>query len=167
MLYTVVTLEFEQAEYTVNEDEITINYCVLLNGTIDLIVRADIGLRAGGSAQPDTDFQFSPTSHTFQPSVNSQNSMRMCQTVTVSEDNIVEPVENFFLTLSSNTSESVIIAVAETEITILDSTHGPINYLNSSIVVDEGDTVSLCFSNTLILERNITVQIHFDAFGSE
>lgn len=140
----------------------SIEYCVQLNGAIDTDVPVDIALSSEGTAQPNTDFQFSPVTLTFQSAGDST----ICASVIVNPDGIVETDENFFLTLSSSVM-NIIVSVADTEITILDSTTGTISYLNSTISIPEGRSASLCFTNTLRLERSITFQINFDNVGSK
>ena len=154
---------FEDLNYNVVEGE-TVEYCVFLNGIIDLELTVGISLEAGGSAQADRDFSFTPTTLTFQPSTEK----RMCQSVTVPEDGIIEPEENFFLSLSTEfTNDRVNITFGVTEIIVEDSTRGQILYLNSSVAVSEGENVLLCFMNQQPIERNITILVNFDPFGGQ
>ena len=141
----------------------SIEYCVQLNGAIDRDVPVDIALSPEGTAQPNTDFQFSPTTLTFQSAGNST----MCASVIVNPDDTVETNENFLLVLSSGVVNNVVVSIADIEITIMDSTTGTIGYLNSTISITEGMSASLCFTSTLGLERNITVFINFDNVGSK
>ena len=162
-LSAVVTVEFAQQEYVVHENQMSIEYCVQLNGAIDTDVPIDIGLSPGGTAQLNTDFQFPPVTLTFQSTGNST----MCESVIVNPDAIVETNENFFLTLSSSVINNVVVSVFDAEITIMDSTTGTISYINSTISINEGRSASLCFTNMLSLERSITFQINFENAGSK
>ena len=164
MYLAVVVLEFEHFDFglSVSENQ-SLNYCVILTGLTDVVLPVDIILIPGGSAQPGTDFQFSPTTLIFQPSTET----RICRSVSITEDDIIEHDEGFFLSLSSNRMNGVVIGSTDIEITIFDSTRSPINYLNSSIVVTEGLTVLLCFMISAILERNVSFQIYFNPFGSK
>ena len=147
------------------ENQTETSVCVLLDGAIDVSVTVDVQLESGGSAQPDMDFQFSSSAITFQPSASS--SSRLCLNVTLADDETVEAAEAFLLTLSSADASTVVIATGETEVSILDSTQGPVQFLNSSTDVPEGGDVLLCFNNPLSFERNVTLQVNFEPFGSE
>ena len=151
---------FEALNYNVTEGEI-VQYCVFLSGVIDLVLTVDVLLETGGSAQTGSDFSFTSATLSFHPS----SEKTMCQSVTVPEDGIIEPEENFFLSLSTEfTSDRVNITFRVTEIIIEDSTRGQILYLNSSNAVIEGENASLCFMHTLQLERNVIILANFDPF---
>lgn len=147
------------------ENQTEASVCILLDGTIDVPVTVDVQLESGSSAQPGVDFLFSSGTVIFQPSANL--SSRMCLSVTVVDDETVEALEAFSLTLSSADISTIIIAVGEVLVTILDSTQGPVQFLNSSTVVLEGEDVLLCFNNPLSFERNATLEVIFEPFGSE
>ena len=159
----VVVLEFERSEYSVSERNGSLSYCVVLSGPIDLVLGVHISLVAAGSAQEGADFEFSPTTLIFQP----LSATRICQSVNISQDSIIEPDEAFFLILAPNISTNIITTVDETEVIILDATDGPIYYLNASNAVPEGEEVLLCLHLPLSVERNVTAQILFHPFGSE
>ena len=149
---------FEASSYNTIEEE-EVNYCVFLNGFIDLELTVNVSLETGGSAQADSDFNFTPVTLTFYPS----SEKTICQSVPVPEDGIIETEENFFLSLSTEFSnDRVKITFGVTEIIIEDSTRGQILYLNSSIAVTEGENAPLCFMNLLQLERNVTILANFD-----
>jgi hypothetical protein len=163
----VVTIQFEQSEYSFVENQTETSVCVILRGATDIGVAVNVQLGDGGSALLGNDFQFSPTTITFQPSTDLLPESKLCLNVSVDDDGVIEAAETFFLTLSSNASDGVIIALAEAEVTVLDSTLGPVAFLNSSTTVAEGDNVLLCFTNPLSFERNVTLQITFESFGGE
>lgn len=118
---------------------------------------ADINLVPGGSAGPDTDFQFFPITVIFE----SSSIPRFCQSISVSEDMIIEDEENFSLSLST-IFRVVVISGGDTEVVIGDSTRSTILYLNSTeLVITEGSSALLCFENTVELDREITFRIEF------
>ena len=159
-IITAVIVGFDDSSYNTTEEE-DANYCVFLNGIIDLELTVDVSLETGGSAQADSDFSFTPITLTFRPS----SEKTICQSVPVTEDGIIEPEENFFLSLSTEFSnDRVMITFGVSEIIIEDSTRGQILYLNSSIAAIEGENVSLCFMNSQEIERNVTILVDLDSF---
>lgn len=123
--YTDVTLEFERLEYQVFENQTTVEVCVDLRGNTTIDIAALIDFVPGGSARQDTDFQFSSGALFFM----ANGIPRSCQTITVSEDGVIENDENIFLALSTLFSR-VVIGVPGTEVVITDSTTSPISNIS-------------------------------------
>ena len=155
-------MEFQLLEYTATEGQ-TFRYCVDLNGVIDVARTVRVQLGTGGSAQANADFQFAPVTITFEPNSNT----RMCRSLIINIDQIIEPVENFFLTLAGEPS-GVSIPFRDTEVVVMDATQAQITYLNSSSVsVTEGASVQLCFMLPLIFVREVSIQVALSPPESE
>lgn len=159
MYSAVVTLEFQQSQYTVMENQTAVEVCVMLRGDSDIDITASIDLGNSSTAEP-TDFQFVPVSFTFTPT----SAKEMCRSVSVTSDDIIEDDEDFLLTLSMDADiPRVVLSVTEAVVTIEDSTHTNITFLNTSITVIEGENTLLCFS--VSLERSLTLEIDFNSIG--
>ena len=152
-----VTLDFELDQYEVSENQGMVTVCVVLRGSLELEIVAEISAAPGGSATPITDFQFPPITLVFGPTTVP----RTCLSIAVSTDAIIEAEENILLSLSTIFSE---VNVGESEVLVQDTTTGTVQYLNSTdITITEGDpAILLCFQNMLELDRDIAIEINFD-----
>lgn len=155
-----VTIEFQQSQYNVQEDQIVVEICVVLSGAIGVPVLANLTLNSGGRADPNRDFQFQPTSVMFIPA----GSFIVCNSIPIIQDEVIEDNEDFSLTLSSDVA-GVIVSISETVVTIEDSTLASVTFLNATSFVPEGNVALLCFMNAVTFERDVIVQISFDFSG--
>ena len=159
IIYIAVTLMFEQSQYQVFEDETTVEICVNVLGDSSIDIAAIIQLIPDGTAQIDTDFQFSPVTLLF---MASSSIPRSCHSIAVFMDEIIENDEIIVLSLSTIFAR-VVAAVPVTEVVIRDSTTGRIDYVSGTeIAITEGESIPLCFGTVLQLERDVDVRIQFN-----
>lgn len=153
-------LEFQQSQYTTREDQLTVEVCVTLSGPIAFNITANIIESSGGSAERKNDYQFSNATLTFIPG----RDRILCQSINITADEVFERYEDFFLILFlDNIFPNVILGNSETTVVIEDSTQLIITLLTVNEQTVEGESASLCFSNNVILEQDVTVQINLDS----
>ena len=113
----MITVQFNESTYNVNEDDGIVQPVLVLNSTpaVDITVHV---LSINGSAVHETDYELETHEVTFQKGTNKS---KTTLNITIINDTIWEPNENFTLTINTSSLPSN-VNVAEpgsTTVTIL------------------------------------------------
>ena len=154
-------MQFEEVVYPVSENNGSLEVCVVLNGVTELNIAIAINLGPEGNAN-FTDFQFSPTTFNF----GVTSSPRMCVEIGITQDNIIETEENFFLILSATNDSRIVLGDSIAEVIIEDSTTAVFSLSPvTPVEITEGDSTMLCLSNSIELEREVRVEFILEQLG--
>ena len=152
---------FEEIQYQALENEDTAIVCIVLQGTLDFGITVDVNIGASSSASVGQDYVFLPLTIIFEQNLNPVS----CHSLNLIDDGVIEDTESIFLVLSTIFSR-VVTGVAETEVSIIDTTMGSIAYLSpTDIFITEGNGASLCFQSAQPLEMIIHIEVDFVFVG--
>ena len=155
-LISGISIGFELPRYTVNEGDGSIEVCaVLTSGSLERTVI--FTLSTGDDSATSTDpVDFSAVAVELQ---FDETTSRTCADIPITDDNRVEPAENFTVEISSSDPD-VHFAPPISTVTIIDNDRVVIGFEMEQYQGEEGETVEVCaMLRNGSLERDLLVQI--------
>jgi hypothetical protein len=153
------SVDFELSSYSVREEE-TLEVCVVLRAVIDR--EASVRVSTGDyTALSGADFRATDVELTFQ----ALDSTRLCTTVPILNDPVVEEEEHFFLSLSvidsilyvgadrGSNSSTVVAAISDTDVVIVSLVQTEVS------VEEEVGVLEACIRLSGVIEKDVTVSL--------
>lgn len=153
-----VNASFTQLQYDVEESDQFITICVVITGefgtTLSVVVSA-----TSMTAIVDSDFAFTNETLSFAPM-----QMSRCFNVTVTDEQVVEANENFYINMNSD-SRAVNVVTSSTIVVIHDSSMINFMFDREEYFAAEGESELICVFPVEDLNRLVEVSVNLDTRG--